>query len=108
MSKRRAADDVEEIPRPLTLAKTPRRSESWHKYPGMITRVHMKDFMCHAELNYQPTERLNFLHGANGSGKVRSSTTLSADCRMCNILNREVVGKLTLEGQAVNRNFLIK
>ena len=44
--------------------------QSWDCYPGMIMRVKMKNFMCHAELDYRPTERLNFLHGANGSGKV--------------------------------------
>ena len=42
----------------------------WHSSVGMITRVLMKNFMCHGELDYRPTERLNFLHGANGSGKV--------------------------------------
>ena len=43
---------------------------AWHSNAGMITRVLMKNFMCHGELDYRPTERLNFLHGANGSGKV--------------------------------------
>ena len=42
----------------------------WHSTAGMITRVFLKNFMCHGELDYRPTERLNFLHGANGSGKV--------------------------------------
>ena len=42
----------------------------WHSNAGMITRVLLKNFMCHGELDYRPTERLNFLHGANGSGKV--------------------------------------
>ena len=45
-------------------------SNEWHSNAGMITRVWMKNFMCHGELDYRPTERLNFLHGANGSGKV--------------------------------------
>ena len=42
----------------------------WHSNAGMITRVLLKNFMCHGELDYRPTERLNFLHGSNGSGKV--------------------------------------
>ena len=45
-------------------------SIEWHSNAGMITRVFMKNFMCHGELDYRPTERLNFVHGANGSGKV--------------------------------------
>ena len=44
----------------------------WHSNAGMITRVLLKNFMCHGELDYRPTERLNFLHGSNGSGKVSS------------------------------------
>ena len=47
-------------------------SNEWHSNAGMITRVLMKNFMCHGELDYRPKERLNFLHGANGSGKVIS------------------------------------
>ena len=43
-------------------------SNEWHSNAGMITRVLMKNFMCHGELDYRPKERLNFLHGANGSG----------------------------------------
>ena len=46
------------------------QSPEWHSTAGMITRVLLKNFMCHGELDYRPTERLNFLHGANGSGKV--------------------------------------
>ena len=42
----------------------------WYSNAGMITRVLLKNFMCHGELDYRPTERLNFLHGSNGSGKV--------------------------------------
>ena len=42
----------------------------WHSTAGLIKRVLLKNFMCHGELDYRPTERLNFLHGANGSGKV--------------------------------------
>lgn len=42
----------------------------WNSNAGMITRVLLKNFMCHGELDYRPTERLNFLHGSNGSGKV--------------------------------------
>ena len=49
--------------------------EGWQSNAGMVTRVWMKNFMCHGELDYRPTERLNFLHGANGSGK---SAVLSA------------------------------
>ena len=48
----------------------------WHSNAGMITRVLLKNFMCHGELDYRPTERLNFLHGANGSGKVMSDNIM--------------------------------
>jgi chromosome segregation ATPase len=47
----------------------------WESSAGMIIRVLMKNFMCHGQLDYRPTERLNFLHGVNGSGK---SAVLSA------------------------------
>ena len=66
MVKRPPSDDVGR----QVLAKAPRNQTSWTKFPGIITRVYMKNFMCHAQLDYRPTERLNFLHGANGSGKV--------------------------------------
>ena len=73
MIKRRTKSSHSEI-----IGKRPKYDEvlhghlnkQWHSNAGMITRVLLKNFMCHGELDYRPTERLNFLHGSNGSGKV--------------------------------------
>ena len=39
-------------------------------------KVRLKNFMNHAEYEYRPTERLNFINGANGSGKSAVLTAI--------------------------------
>ena len=36
---------------------------------GVIERVHLENFMCHGEFHWTPNSRVNFVTGANGSGK---------------------------------------
>ena len=43
---------------------------------GRIIKVRLKNFMNHAEFDYKPTERLNFLNGSNGSGKSAILTAI--------------------------------
>ena len=45
-------DDGEDEGGGGSAVKSQKRSDprSWDKYPGMIVRVYMKNFMCHAEL----------------------------------------------------------
>ena len=43
--------------------------DGWYRVAGTIEYVKMKNFMCHAKLDYTPICRTNFLSGANGSGK---------------------------------------
>lgn len=48
----------------------------WSRQPGMILKVHLKNFMCHQEYVYSPNQCLNFLSGANGSGKSAVMTAI--------------------------------
>ena len=43
--------------------------DGWRHPTGRIEYVKMQNFMCHAHFVYKPTGRINFLSGANGSGK---------------------------------------
>ena len=43
--------------------------DGWRHPTGRIEYVKMHNFMCHAQFVYKPTGRINFLSGANGSGK---------------------------------------
>jgi len=43
---------------------------------GYIIKVRLKNFMNHAEYEYRPTERLNFINGSNGSGKSAVLTAI--------------------------------
>jgi len=36
---------------------------------GVIERVHIDNFMCHSQFTWEPNQRVNFVTGANGSGK---------------------------------------
>jgi hypothetical protein len=55
-----------------------RRSDGhgWDAQAGCILRVRLKNFMNHAEYEYNPTERLNFINGSNGSGKSAVLTAI--------------------------------
>lgn len=55
-----------------------RRSEGhgWDAQAGCILRVRLKNFMNHAEYEYSPTQRLNFINGSNGSGKSAVLTAI--------------------------------
>ena len=61
---------------PEFLVNPPPRSMDWNETAGTIMHVKMKDFMCHYSMNYEPNPRLNFLIGANGSGKSAISTAV--------------------------------
>ena len=47
----------------------PDLNDGWRHPAGRIEYVKMQNFMCHAHFVYKPTGRINFLSGANGSGK---------------------------------------
>jgi len=48
----------------------------WGAQAGCILKVRLKNFMNHAEYEYTPTERLNFINGSNGSGKSAVLTAI--------------------------------
>ncbi len=73
------------------------RQNGWRLIAGTIERVRLRNFMCHAEFEYKPSPKLNFLSGANGSGK---SAVLAAI-----VFALGGSAKLTNRGSA-NRNFI--
>jgi len=54
-------------------ASSPRKVNSVGKLPeaGVIVKVYVENFMCHRKLSVQLCRNVNFIHGQNGSGKVR-------------------------------------
>ena len=36
---------------------------------GIIQKICLKDFMCHEDFSWEPNRNVNFVTGANGSGK---------------------------------------
>ena len=36
---------------------------------GIIKRISLNNFMCHGEFEWNPNKNVNFVTGANGSGK---------------------------------------
>ena len=35
----------------------------------ILSQVHIDNFMCHSQFTWEPNQRVNFVTGANGSGK---------------------------------------
>ena len=56
-------------PTDLSEKSAAERNSEWESTAGTILRVELRNFMCHQHLVYEPNQRLNFLSGANGSGK---------------------------------------
>ena len=36
---------------------------------GIIQKICLRNFMCHSEFDWEPNKNVNFVTGANGSGK---------------------------------------
>jgi hypothetical protein len=43
---------------------------TWNLQSGCLMRIVLRNFLCHHELVYVPHERINFISGLNGSGKL--------------------------------------
>ena len=57
------------------LSEEPNKSE-WTTDAGLIIKVKLTNFMCHQNFEYSPIDKLNFLSGANGSGKSAILTAI--------------------------------
>ena len=44
-----------------------------------ILQVHIDNFMCHSQFTWEPNQRVNFVTGANGSGKSSMLQVLKLD-----------------------------
>lgn len=64
------------LPGPSRASVRTADDNGWQNLDGMILSVYLKNFMCHQEFRYAPTNCLNFLSGANGSGKSALMTAI--------------------------------
>ena len=63
--RRRIATSPQPLPGPsranAETSSVPACVNNWQNLDGMILSVHLKNFMCHQEFHYEPTNCLNFL-----------------------------------------------
>ena len=75
MTKRKAARDAEDDDNVEDDTETEALSEEYDLnsrfiVAGIITQIHMEDFMCHRKFTIQLGSRVNFITGQNGSGNL--------------------------------------
>ena len=45
----------------------------------VLFQVHIDNFMCHSQFTWEPNQRVNFVTGANGSGKSSMLQVLASN-----------------------------
>ena len=70
----------------VTPSKRTRASDDKH-HKNLLQKITVKDFMCHAKLDMEFGERVNFIVGQNGAGKSAILNALQVSLVKIKFLN---------------------